>query len=205
LKILSVSLHNINALADSWRIDFREEPFASQGLFVITGPTGAGKTTILDAICLALYHRTPRLQVGQNDNQLMTRHTGECSATVEFEAHGVTHRAFWSQRRAKKKSEGKLQAPEVELAQVHDQKILSSKVSEKLKLTEQLTGLDFARFTRSMLLSQGQFSAFLTADAGDRSRLLEELTGTEVYSHISSLVYERWTVAQQTLELETSR
>ncbi|STV88625.1 exonuclease SbcC [Klebsiella pneumoniae] len=57
--------------------------------------------------------------------------------------------------------------------------------------TATLTGLDYGRFTRSMLLSQGQFAAFLNAKPSDRAELLEELTGTEIYGQISAMVYEQ--------------
>ncbi len=117
----------------------------------------------------------------------MSRHTAECLAEVEFSVRGQGYRAFWSQRRSRGAVEGNLQAAKVELAAA-DGTILTDKANEKLKLTEQLTGLNFERFTRSMLLSQGNFAAFLNASVNDRAELLEELTGTEIYSQISMQV-----------------
>lgn len=192
MKILSLRLKNLNSLKGEWKIDFTGEPFAGNGLFAITGPTGAGKTTLLDAICLALYHRTPRMgTVSASINELMTRHTADCLAEVEFEVKGVAYRAFWSQRRARDKADGGLQPPKVELARVLDGEILTDKINDKLKLTESLTGLDFERFTKSMLLAQGGFAAFLEANANQRAELLEELTGTEIYGRVSQRVFER--------------
>ncbi|MFI3246664.1 MAG: SbcC/MukB-like Walker B domain-containing protein [Ferrimonas sp.] len=200
MKILSLRFKNLNALKGEWKIDFRQEPFISNGLFAITGPTGAGKTTLLDAICLALYHETPRLKISPTQNELMTRGTAESLAEVEFEVQGQGYRAFWSQRRARGSSKGNLQAPQVELARLNDNQILAEKVKEKLALTAELTGLDFGRFTKSMLLSQGQFAAFLNASANDRADLLEELTGTEIYGQISSQIYDNASTAEQTLK-----
>ncbi len=192
MKILSLRLKNLNSLQGEWKLDFTQSPFVDNGLFAIIGATGAGKTTLLDAICLALYHRTPRLNnFSKNSNEMMTRGCAECLAEVEFEVRGQGYRAFWSQRRSRDSASGNLQDAKVELARISDGKILASQVNKKLRQTEELTGLDFSRFTKSMMLSQGQFAAFLNADANDRAELLEELTGTEIYGKISERVYEK--------------
>ncbi|RVU32795.1 AAA family ATPase [Neptunomonas marina] len=196
MKILSLRFKNLNSLKGEWKINFAAAPFVDSGLFAITGPTGAGKTTILDAICLALYHRTPRIDtISKTSNQLMTRGTAESLAEVVFEIKQQRYRAFWSQRRSRDRADGNLQEAKVELAklageQAEEGEILASQVKRKNELIESISGLDFARFTKSMLLSQGQFAAFLNASANERAELLEELTGTEIYSLISEKVHQ---------------
>lgn len=206
MKIRSLRLKNLNSLKGEWRIDFTAAPFADNSLFAITGPTGAGKSTLLDAICLALYHQTPRLAtLSASSNDLMTRHTADCMAEVEFEVKGTVYRAFWSQRRARDKASGALQGPKVELARVADGEILSTHSSDKLRQIAEITGLDFQRFTKSMLLAQGGFAAFLQASANERAELLEELTGTDIYSQISQAVFERARDARQALERDQAQ
>ncbi|MBU3952606.1 MAG: AAA family ATPase [Proteobacteria bacterium] len=200
MKILSLRFKNINSLKGEWKIDFTSPEFADQGLFAITGPTGAGKTSILDAICLALYHQTPRLSVSSGSNEIMTRHTGDCLAEVEFSVHNKPYRAFWSQRRAYNRPDGKLGSPQVELADGSGT-IISSQIADKLKQIKSITGLDFGRFTKSILLAQGGFAAFLNANANERAELLEELTGTEVYGEISRQTYQRMLDEKNPLDL----
>ena len=201
MKILSLRLKNLNSLKGEWRIDFRLSPFAQNGLFAITGPTGAGKTTLLDAICLALYHQTPRLgQITTSANEIMTRGTTECLAEVEFEVKGKAYRAFWSMRRSRGKVDGNLQQADTELAEVHTGKVLATQIKSKIEEVERITGLDFGRFTKSMMLSQGDFAAFLNAQENERAELLEELTGTDIYGVVSIKVHEHFTAAKQSLK-----
>jgi exonuclease SbcC len=201
MKINSLRFKNINSLQGQWKIDFTQTPFSENGLFAITGPTGAGKTTILDAICLALYQQTPRLGgINKSSNELMTRGTSDCLAEVEFEVKGQGYRAFWSQRRSRNKVDGKLQDAVVELVRIDDGKILASQVKKMAALVENITGLDFPRFTKSMMLSQGQFAAFLNAEPKERAELLEELTGTEIYGLISERVFEQFTESKHGLD-----
>ena len=87
MKILELRFKNLNSLSGEWFIDFTHPEYISNGIFALTGPTGAGKSTILDAICLALYGATPRLgKVTKSDNEIMSRQKGECFAEVLFES-----------------------------------------------------------------------------------------------------------------------
>ncbi|MDD1784347.1 AAA family ATPase [Enterovibrio sp. ZSDZ35] len=200
MKILSLRFKNLNSLKGEWKIDFTQTPFCDNGLFAITGATGAGKTTLLDAICLALYHQTPRLGlISTSSNEIMTRGTAECSAEVEFEVKGHPYRAFWSMRRSRGKADGNLQQADVELVDAKTDKVLATQVKQKNELVERITGLDFSRFTKSMMLSQGEFAAFLNAKENERAELLEELTGTEIYGRISEKVHEHFAAAKLAL------
>ena len=160
MRILDLRFKNLNSLAGEWSIDLTNAAYASDGIFAITGPTGSGKTTILDAICLALYGRTPRLdKVTKGANEIMSRRTGECFAEVTFAAGDGRFRCCWSQNRARNRPDGELQAPKHELSDAVTGKILESGLRGVAERIEQATGMDFERFTRSMLLAQGGFAA----------------------------------------------
>lgn len=204
MKILRLRFENINALKNAWQLDFSQPPFDSNGLFAITGATGAGKTTILDAICLALYHETPRMKVSASHNQLMTRFTAHCMAEVEFEVKGQGYRAFWSQKRARNKVDGNLLAPMAQLSLL-DGDIIAEKVKDVKDKIAEITGLNFSRFKKSMMLSQGEFAAFLKAKPDDRAQLLEQLTGTQIYGDISQQVFTNHKAADNALKLLQAR
>lgn len=202
MRILQVRFKNLNSLVGEWQIDLTHPAFVSDGIFAITGPTGAGKTTILDAICLALYGRTPRLnKVTKSGNEIMSRQTGECFAEVTFETQSGRYRCHWSQHRARKKPNGELQAPKHEIADADSGEIFESKIRGVADQIESATGMDFDRFTRSMLLAQGGFAAFLQAAPDDRAPILEQITGTEIYSQISIRVHERQREERENLNL----
>ena len=192
MRILQIRFKNLNSLDGEWEIDLTHPAFVSDGIFAITGPTGAGKTTILDAICLALYGRTPRLnKVTKSGNEIMSRQTGECFAEVTFETQSGRFRCHWCQHRARKKPDGELQSPKHEIANANSGEIFESKIRGVADQIESATGMDFERFTRSMLLAQGGFAAFLQAAPDERAPILEQITGTEIYSQISIRVHER--------------
>lgn len=189
MKILSVRLHNLNSLKGEHLVRFDREPLASAGLFAITGPTGAGKTTLLDAITLALYGKVARYGNESNPEHVMTRHCGECSAEVEFETTSGVYRAAWERHRAGKKPEGKLQPPKRYIYDAAGEP-LAQQIREAEQKIEDLLGLNYDRFLRSVLLAQGDFARFLKADANERAGLLESLTGTTIYSRLGKLAHE---------------
>ena len=155
MKILSLRFKNLNSLYGEWTIDFTHPQFLTDGIFAISGPTGAGKSTILDAICLALYGRTPRLErVNQSTNDIISRKTKECFAEVVFASDKGTFRCFWSQTRASKSL--KLQPVNFEVSDALTGTIIASKIKDTTEAIIERTGMDFNRFTQSMLLAQGR-------------------------------------------------
>ena len=198
MRILKVRVQNINSLKGNWSINLEDPAYAAGGLFAICGPTGAGKSSLLDAICIALYGSTPRLgYLTGSTNEAMTRGTGIMESEVTFLAKGVRYRALYSQRRARNQADGRLQSANIELSRWNDEinnwEILEGKYKQRFsERIEEITGLTFSQFTRSALLAQGNFSVFLKAKEDERSNALEAITGTEIYSQISQAVYERY-------------
>ncbi|MFO7736434.1 MAG: AAA family ATPase, partial [bacterium] len=200
MKILELKFKNLNSLYGKWLIDFTTPEYTSEGIFALTGPTGSGKSTILDAICLALYGATPRLgKISISSNEIMSRNTGECFAEVLFQSQSGLFRCSWYQHRARKKTDGELQQPRHEISEA-DGTIIESKIRDVAMHVEEKTGMNFERFTRSMMLAQGAFDSFLKAGTEDKSRILEQITGTEIYTEISKKVHERKRLEQSELE-----
>lgn len=192
MKILRLQFKNLNSLYGEWEIDFTDTIYQNDSLFLLSGPTGAGKSTILDAICLALYGQTPRLgKITQSSNEIMSKHTADCYALLHFETKGIQYYARFEQRRAKNKPDGKLQDVERSIAENSPDNIICRKKTDINEEIIRITGMDFPRFTRSILLAQGAFDSFLKAKDEEKSMLLEQITGTEIYSEISKSVFER--------------
>ncbi|MFA6844170.1 MAG: AAA family ATPase [Sphaerochaetaceae bacterium] len=199
MRIHKVTFCNLNSLEGKHTINFDDPKLRQGGLFLITGETGSGKTTILDAITLALFGCTARLKkINKNTNSILSHGCSFCSAEVVFSEKGHTYRAFWSQKRSHGKAEGALQDPIQELSE--GTKVLNDKRSEFLEKIEEVTKLDFNRFTQAVLLSQGKFASFLQAEADERAPILEQITKTEIYSDISIAVFQRQKKEKETLD-----
>ncbi len=207
MKILAIRIKNLASLHGVSEIDFTTEPLLSAGIFAITGHTGAGKSTILDALCLAFYEKTPRYisaetqtdiadtqnsTIKQNDvRSILRKDTADGFAEVDFEAlNGNKYRSRWSVRRARNNSLGNLQSSEMSLIDLQTMQPLPGNKTEILKEITQLIGLTYEQFIRSVLLAQGDFTAFLKAAKKEKASLLEKLTGSDIYSKISIQIFE---------------
>ncbi|AEE54157.1 AAA family ATPase [Haliscomenobacter hydrossis] len=192
MKIRKLTIKNLHSLRLDAEIDFVSAPLGTSGLFAITGDTGAGKSTILDAITLALYGELPRESAYE---EIISYGAATSLAELEFEHNGLLLRAKWSVHRAGGKPDGKIQAPKRELAQWDEARqefvIIAEKAKELDQQVEKLTGLDYERFRRSVLLAQGDFAAFLHAKEGERSELLEKITGSEIYTELSKAAFAK--------------
>ncbi|MDR3095246.1 MAG: AAA family ATPase [Bacteroidales bacterium] len=209
MKILAIRGKNLASLENAFEVDFTAEPLKSAGIFAITGNTGSGKSTILDALCLALFNNTPRISQakeqkvaiadvgGQSINQsdvrtILRQGTTEAFAEADFVAlNGQIYRSKWSVQRFKGLQNGKLKDPVIMLQNLATGAPISGTQTELLRKIVELTGMTFDQFTRAVLLAQGDFAMFLKAKQNDRAELLEKLTGTEIYSKISAKIYEK--------------
>lgn len=218
MKILAIRGKNIASLEGEFAVDFTAEPLASANIFAISGPTGSGKSSLLDTMCLALFSRTPRTDQAKELNVrlrdisddalvqsdprfLLRRGTANGYAETDFVAlNGHRYRARWSVSRARDKESGRLQNPKLTLFNIDKDTEEQGTRSELQQKIIDLIGLTFEQFTRSVLLAQNDFSTFLKAEQGEKAALLEKLTGTELYSRISKRIFERNAEAKTAFE-----
>ncbi|MBQ3655894.1 MAG: AAA family ATPase [Bacteroidales bacterium] len=227
MKLRKIIIKNL-ATIESAEIDFTTEPLKNSSLFLICGDTGAGKSTITDAVSLSLYGKTPRFEniekeditvenstiVRTSDSRHVMRHgTAEALAATVFEAHdGKVYKAEWSVQRARKKLDGTLHGAKNTLYVFKNSQFepLTDKQKEFEAEIEKLTGLNFDRFIRCVMLAQNQFSKFLYADRDTKSEILQMLTNTDIYEKISIKINEKYKeskslVEQQDKLLETTK
>jgi DNA repair protein SbcC/Rad50 len=205
MKIHSIHLKNINSLKGVHKVSFTDGPLAKTGLFAIIGPTGSGKSTLLDAITLALYNQTPRSgslskSAIEKNGAVITRNTSEAFCEVEYEAAGKRYRSRWEISRART---GNLRDYEMFLHHKNENGKFTSfglKKGDIPAKNEEIVGLNYDQFIKSILLSQGEFARFLKSKPNERSALLEKITGTEIYTQIGVAAFEKQKEEKQKLE-----
>ena len=207
MKIKKLHIYNIASVVDA-TIDFDAQPLCDSDVYLITGDTGAGKTTILDSICLALFNNTPRLNKGKltkvkngidnltlkDPRRLMRRNTGEAAVELCFEAKGHDYKVEWQVQRGKKKKVSvavdNINRSFTDLSKNETITSIGTKDSELQAKIKEVIGLDFDQFCRTTMLAQNEFTKFLSSDEDERAEILEKITQTSEFSAVGAKVFE---------------
>ncbi|TRX05826.1 SbcC/MukB-like Walker B domain-containing protein [Flavobacterium gawalongense] len=191
MKILKININNIQSLKGVQpEINFTDGILAHAGLYAITGQTGAGKSTILDAITLALYGKTNRHGNDKPSDEIITRNQKEAYSEVTFEVNDVIYIAKWN---AAFTRTGTLRSDIRQLYKIDgdDFILLADKIKDVDQKIEEIIGLKYEQFTKSILLAQNNFSAFLKAKPDERAEMLSKITGTQIYEEVSKKIFEK--------------
>ncbi len=204
MKLQKLTIHNIASIKDA-TIDFEAQPLSDSEVFLISGETGSGKSTILDAICLALFADTPRLDgtemqgkttVGNQEitlsdpRQLLRRDAVEASVSLTFTGNDNKHYlAEWKVERAYKKVDGNLKGKDWKLTDLDDDHLYDKDDEIRTQMTEAV-GLAFDQFCRTTMLAQGEFTRFLNCKDNEKAAILEKITGTDTYAKVGKKIFE---------------
>ena len=167
MKPLRLEVRGFTAFRDPAVVEFEQRQ-----LFVITGPTGAGKSSLLDAMIWALYGQVPR--VGAATRQLVTHGEKSMAVRFDFTALGETYRVS-------RHAPGGIGARMERLTESGEWHPLADRSREVTARVTQLLGLDYQTFTKTIVLPQGAFDSFLRGDERDRRAILTRLLGLDTY------------------------
>ncbi len=177
-----LELKGFTAFRDKQVVDL-----ATFDLFVITGPTGAGKTSLLDALALALYGKVPRMG-GDGLGQLVSHGQPDAAVLLEFDIDDTHYRVSRRLPRTGTQT-GRLERRDGEDWVDAVERGGITPINQKI--AEQLMKLDFKSFCKAILLPQGEFAQFLKGDAAERRRTLVALLELEVYERMRKLAARR--------------
>ena len=178
MKPIKLELMGLNSYTDKQTIDF--EKLTSRGLFGIFGNTGSGKSTILDAITIALYG-----DISRDTTDYINSSCDKAIVKYEFEIGSKNNRKrYFVERTIKNSATGGTKTSRVLLGEIKDSgdlNVLADKVGEVKSKIQDIIGLTSDDFTRSVVLPQGKFSEFLKLQDRDRRKMLERIFNLEKY------------------------
>ncbi|MGI6119696.1 MAG: AAA family ATPase [Desulfosporosinus sp.] len=180
MRPIRLRIAGLQSFREVQEIDFSK--LCETGVFGIFGPTGSGKSTILDAITLALYGTVER---AANNTQGILNHA-EKQLTVEFcfsLAAGSKRKTYRAERAYRRSGERTVRVSTCRLVEIvqGQETVLAAKADEMTRKIEDILGLSVDDFTRAVVLPQGKFAEFLTIKPKDRRQMLERLFSLEAY------------------------
>ncbi len=196
MRPLTLTMQAFGPFSGKESIDFSK--LGDNPLFLINGPTGSGKTTILDALCFALYGKTTgderdgtQMRCDLAPDDLLT----EVIFEFELARNRYRIRRIPEQLRPKSRGEGfTSQSPEAQLYQIEtdgrEKLLVSSKVTEATRMVEDLTGLSVDQFRQVMVLPQGKFRQLLLAESAEREKIFSQLFQTRIYKRLEDRLKE---------------
>lgn len=181
MKLETLRMVNINSLKGEHFIDFSAPPLSECSMFLITGPTGSGKTTILDAITAALYDRTPRL--GKGTKALKSQTAERAMIELCYTAGGARYRNVWQldKRDNKKISVYKNGEP-----------IAGLKVNGLADKTREIIGADYDAFVKTIVLAQNKFDEFIKSRPEERRQIIESITDNTALEAVKKKIKDEY-------------
>lgn len=199
MRPVRIEMEGFAAFRQRVVVDFTRALETDTALFSLSGPTGSGKSSLIDAMIFALYGRIPRLGA-QLVAPVISAGADRCRVRLDFEADGDVYTAV---REVRRTATGGASVREARL-QIGEQ-VLADGAATVTDHVQTLLGLGFDDFTRTVVLPQGKFARFLEATPGERQNLLRGLLGMDVYSKVRTLAGERRAAAQARADTASAR
>lgn len=187
-----LELQGFGAFKDLTTVDFRDADF-----FALVGPTGAGKSTVIDAMCFALYGNVPRYDDQRLVGAALSLGANEARVRFSFEVGGV---GYVAARVIRRSGQGKIATKEARLERLDDGVVLAGRETEMRAAVERVLGLSFDDFTRCVVLPQGAFARFLHDKPAERQALLVRLLDLGVYQRVMVRANTRAAAEQRVLD-----
>ncbi|MBT9582266.1 SMC family ATPase [bacterium] len=184
MRLLSLSLEGFMPYRQQQTLDFRNKE-----LFALVGPTGSGKSALLDAITFAFYGKTPRWQESRPGKDLISQGESRLTVEVQFQVKGRIYQVIRTVKRAGTHDAQLRHQQDGEFRPLSAERRTTKQVSDELV---GLLGMDYATFTKTLMLPQGQFDRLLKPkEPKERKELLIQLAGLTIYDRVADRLAQR--------------